>query len=144
MHSCHMAKLCLDLILTCRFLLAGLSMAHFCADQLLDWSLAAKWARLLITSTYPTHRSFKHGEIRPTISFGQNEASPYQSRPHHKRIRVKIYDLLLERSIKLNVFMLRCFNYPLLFFETEVILKQTTLRCHDYQQNQHQTEVTFA
>ena len=33
---------------------AGLSAAHFCADWLLNWSLEAKWARLLIT-TYPTH-----------------------------------------------------------------------------------------
>ena len=115
-------------------------------NWLLDQSLAAMWARLLTTSTYPTHRSFKHGEIRPTISFGQNEASPYQSRPHHKRIRAKIYDPLLGRSIKLNVFMLRCFNYPLLFFETEVILERTAMRCHDYQQNQYETEValTFA
>ena len=36
-------------ILTTRFLRANLSALHVCADRLLDWSLAAKWARLLIS-----------------------------------------------------------------------------------------------
>ena len=41
-----------------RFPLAGLSAAHFRADWLLNWSLAAKWDGLLITqltAAYPTH-----------------------------------------------------------------------------------------
>ena len=32
------------------FLLIGLSTAHACTDRLLDWSSAAKWARLQITN----------------------------------------------------------------------------------------------
>ena len=41
-----------------RFPSAGLSAAHFCADWLLNWSLAAKWAQLLIThltAAYPIY-----------------------------------------------------------------------------------------
>ena len=41
-----------------RFSSAGLSAAHFRTDWLLNWSLAAKWARQLITqltAAYPTH-----------------------------------------------------------------------------------------
>ena len=40
----------LHLLLTNRFLSACLSTAHFCEDELVDWSLEAKWARLLITT----------------------------------------------------------------------------------------------
>ena len=45
-------------LLSTRFPSAGLSATHFHADWLLYWSLAAKWARLLITqltAAYPTH-----------------------------------------------------------------------------------------
>ena len=38
-------------------------VTHVCADLLLDWSLAAKWARLLIThlaAVHPTHQRSKH------------------------------------------------------------------------------------
>ena len=41
------------------------SAAHFRKDWLLDWSLAAKWAWLLITrliAAYPTHWRSKHNE----------------------------------------------------------------------------------
>ena len=38
------------LFLTACFLPAGLSAAHFCTVWLLHWSVAAKWARLLITT----------------------------------------------------------------------------------------------
>ena len=52
-------------LLSTRFPSAGLSVAHFCAGWLLDWSLAAKWARLLITqqtAAYPTHRRIKRNQ----------------------------------------------------------------------------------
>ena len=44
---------------------AGLSAAHFRADWLRDWSLAAKWPRLLITqltAAYPPHQRSKCDE----------------------------------------------------------------------------------
>ena len=53
-----------SLLTTC-FPTAGLSATHVCADWLLDWSLAAKWAQLLIsqqTAAYPTHRRSKCDE----------------------------------------------------------------------------------
>ena len=48
----------LHFLLSAHFPLTGLSATHFCADWLINWSLAAKWARLLITQltvAYPTH-----------------------------------------------------------------------------------------
>ena len=45
-------------LLSTRFPSAGLSAAHFHADWLLYWSLAAKWAQLLITlltAAYSAH-----------------------------------------------------------------------------------------
>ena len=36
-------------LLSTRFPSAGVSVAHFPADWVLDWSLAAKWVRLLVT-----------------------------------------------------------------------------------------------
>ena len=58
---CSLPLLCevfLRLLLSARFPSAGLSAAHFRAVWLLNWSLEAKWARILITqltAAYPTH-----------------------------------------------------------------------------------------
>ena len=50
---------------------AGHSATHVRADWLLDWSLAAKWARLLITylaASYLTLRWSKHNEVAQLTS----------------------------------------------------------------------------
>ena len=50
-------------LLSNRFPSAGLSVAHFCADWLLDWSLAAKWLLITqLTAAYPTYRRSKCDE----------------------------------------------------------------------------------
>ena len=52
-----------ETFLTTRFPTAGLSAPHVRADWLLDWSLAAEWARLLstyLTAAYPTQQRSKH------------------------------------------------------------------------------------
>ena len=50
-------------LLTTRSPTAGLLATHVCADWLLDWSLAVKWARLQITNfiaRYPKHWRLKY------------------------------------------------------------------------------------
>ena len=60
---CYPVKSVLTYLLTARFPTPGLSATHVRIDWLLDWSLAAKQAKLLITylvAAYPTHRRSKH------------------------------------------------------------------------------------
>ena len=47
---CYLYSFILGHFLFTTHFLLGLPASHFCADQLLDRSLAAKWARLLITT----------------------------------------------------------------------------------------------
>ena len=68
-HGCIMAMVVarsfFAYLLTTRFPSAGLSATHVRAGWLLDCSLGAKWARLLITylaAAYWIHRRLKHNE----------------------------------------------------------------------------------
>ena len=61
---------------------ANHSATHVCADLLLDWSLAAKWARLLTTHlavAKPTHQSSKHDEELANERSGEEWVDAFMS-----------------------------------------------------------------
>ena len=86
-------------LLSTRIPSAGLSAAHSQADLLLHWSLAAKWARLLITqltAAYPTHQRTKHDEgwaslKQRKVVFKQNQTDSVRVKLCHPAHCVRMF-----------------------------------------------------